>query len=52
MSTLIPTVVWRCTPALVVALADRLGDPVDSYVNGSQVWLRDDGPGGITLEWL
>jgi hypothetical protein len=27
------------------------GEPVDSYVNGSQVWLRDDGPGGLTLEW-
>jgi hypothetical protein len=24
---------------------------VDAYVNGSQVWLRDDGPGGIALEW-
>jgi len=24
---------------------------VDCYVNGSQVWLRDDGPGGFTVEW-
>jgi hypothetical protein len=36
---------------LVVALDDRFGEPVDAYVNGSQVWLRDDGPGGITIEW-
>ena len=42
---------WRATPALVVALDERFGEPLDAYVNGSQVWLRDDGPGGITLEW-
>ena len=36
---------------MVVALDERFGEPVDAYVNGSQVWLRDDGPGGITLEW-
>ena len=35
----------------MVALDDRFGEPVDAYVNGSQVWLRDDGPGGVTLEW-
>ena len=34
-----------------MALDERFGEPVDAYVNGSQVWLRDDGPGGITLEW-
>lgn len=43
--------VWRATPALVVALDERFGPPVDTYVNGSQVWLRDDGPGDITVEW-
>jgi hypothetical protein len=43
--------VWRATPALVVALDDRFGEPVDAYVNGSQVWLREDGPGGCMLEW-
>jgi hypothetical protein len=43
--------VWRLTPELVVALDDRFGEPTDAYVNGSQVWLRDDGPGGATLEW-
>lgn len=46
-----PTCVWRCTPELVVALDERFGEPVDAYVNGSQVWLRDDGPGGTALEW-
>lgn len=48
---LVPTAVWRATAELVVALDDRFGEPVDAYVNGSQVWLRDDGPGGMPLEW-
>ena len=51
MADLVPTCVWRISPGLVLALDDRFGEPVDAYVNGSQVWLRDDGPGGITLEW-
>jgi hypothetical protein len=41
--------VWRISPALVLALQERFGDPMDAYVNGSQVWLRDDG--GLTVEW-
>jgi hypothetical protein len=41
--------VWRATPELIVALDDRFGEPVDAYVNGSQVWLRDDGV--VTIEW-
>ena len=45
------TCVWLATPALVVALDGRFGPPVDTYVNGSQVWLRDDGPGDVTVEW-
>lgn len=48
---LTPTCVWRTTPELIVALDDRFGEPVDAYVNGSQVWLRDDGPGGVAIEW-
>ena len=36
---------------MLVALDTRFGEPIDTYVNGSQVWLRDDGPGGIALEW-
>lgn len=48
---LVASALWRARPEVVVALDDRFGEPVDAYVNGSQVWLRDDGPGGITLEW-
>jgi hypothetical protein len=48
---LVATCVWVATPELIVALDGEFGEPVDAYVNGSQVWLRDDGPGGITLEW-
>jgi hypothetical protein len=43
--------VWRATPELIVALDGRFGPPHDAYVNGSQVWLRDEGPNGITIEW-
>ena len=43
--------VWKTTPELIVRLDERFGEPLDAYVNGSQVWLRDDGPGGIPLEW-
>ena len=46
-----PVCVWRATPALILALDERFGPPHDAYVNGSQVWLREDGPGGLTLEW-
>ncbi len=42
------TCVWTISPALVLALDERLGPPVDSYVNGSQTWLVEQG--GITLE--
>lgn len=51
MSRLVPTVVWRAAPPVVVALDERLGPPVDGYVNGTQTWLSDHGPGGATLEW-
>lgn len=43
--------VWRGDPDLVLALDEHLGPPVDSYVNGSQVWLVDLGPSGETLEF-
>src|SRR6185437_8070940 len=36
---------------LVLALDEHLGPPVDSYLNGSQTWITDDGPGEIGLEW-
>jgi hypothetical protein len=45
------TCVWRVDPELVLALDEHLGPPVDSYVNGTQTWLTDDGPGEATLEW-
>ncbi|HTJ75757.1 MAG TPA: hypothetical protein VL337_10370 [Acidimicrobiales bacterium] len=51
MPRLVPTCVWRASPELLLAIDDRFGEPVDTYVNGSQVWLRDDGPGGVALEW-
>ncbi len=51
MPSLTPTCVWRISDELVVALDARLGEPVDAYVNGSQTWLRDDGPGRVTIEW-
>lgn len=42
---------WRISEAVVLALDEQLGQPVDSYVNGAQTWLREDGPGGEMLEW-
>ncbi len=46
-----PACVWRVSAELILALDRVFGEPVDAYVNGSQVWLRPDGPGGITIEW-
>jgi hypothetical protein len=43
--------VWPVTPALLTALDAQLGAPVDSYVNGTQTWLTEDGPGETVLEW-
>ena len=51
MSRRTATTVWRIAPALVTALDENLGPPVDSYVNGTQTGLTEDGPGGATLEW-
>jgi hypothetical protein len=48
---LVPVAVWRARTELILALDDRFGDPLDAYVNGSQVWIREDGPEGVTLEW-
>jgi hypothetical protein len=45
------TCVWRTDAALVTALDEHLGPPVDSYLNGSQVWLAEVGPGGCALEF-
>ena len=51
MGQLVPTCVWRVTPQLVCRLDDAFGPPLDTYVNGSQVWLREDGPGEVVIEW-
>ena len=48
---LVAAALWRARPELVLALDERFGDPLDAYVNGSQVWVREDGPGGVALEW-
>ena len=45
----VATTVWTISPELVLALDAQLGFPVDSYVNGSQTWLVDEGD--LTLEW-
>jgi hypothetical protein len=47
----VATCLWPISDELVLALDERFGEPVDAYVNGAQVWLRDDGPGGTVLEW-
>ena len=46
---LIPTCVWRISNDLLLRLDDALGEPTDTFVNGSQVWLRD--VDGTTIEW-
>ncbi len=48
---MVPACLWRNRPGLLLALDDRFGEPIDAYLNGAQVWLRDDGPGGAGLEW-
>ena len=45
------TCVWRVTPQLIVALDEKFGEPIDAYVNGSQVWHREDGPKNEVIEW-
>ena len=44
------TAVWRIRHELVSALAERLGEPVDRYVNGSQTWFTET-LAGVALEW-
>lgn len=50
-AALVPTCVWRATPALIVQLDGVFGEPLDTYVNGSQVWLRPEGADELTIEW-
>ncbi len=49
MAERIASALWWITPELVVALDAHFGPPVDSYVDGSQTWLVEDGD--LTLEW-
>lgn len=51
MAERVAAAVWRVSPELVVRLDERFGEPLDAYVNGSQVWMSEDGPGGVALEW-
>jgi hypothetical protein len=51
VTTRSPAALWRVSSTLVLAIDDQLGSPVDGYVNGTQTWLTEDGPGGSTLEW-
>lgn len=46
------TAVWTISPEVVIALDQRLGPPVDSYVNGSQTWfVGDEDAGEAVLEF-
>jgi hypothetical protein len=36
------TALWLCSPELLLALEERLGLPVDSYLNGSQTWFMGE----------
>jgi hypothetical protein len=45
---LIATALWWTTPEVISALDTRLGQPVDSYLNGSQTWFTGE---EHTLEW-
>ena len=51
MSQLTAVAVWRTTRELMVLLDRELGEPHDCYVNGSQVWMREDGPSDSVLEY-
>jgi hypothetical protein len=44
------TAIWRIRGEVVLALAERLGEPVDRYLNGSHTWFTET-LGGVALEW-
>ncbi len=48
---LVATALWTLTSQLIVALDETFGEPIDAYVNGSQVWLRPDAPNDVTIEY-
>jgi hypothetical protein len=45
---MVAAAVWRIRKEVISALDERFGDPLDSYVNGSQVWVSED---DLPLEW-
>jgi hypothetical protein len=47
----VATTIWRIGRDLVLALDERLGTPLDSYVNGTQTWLTGDESPNSALEW-
>jgi hypothetical protein len=51
VAEVVAAALWHLTADLLLAVDDAFGEPVDAYVNGAQVWLRDDGPAGEALEW-
>ncbi len=51
MGALTAAALWGIDAALILALDEGVGPPVDSYVNGSQTWLVDVGPPDTTLEF-
>lgn len=56
MGARVASALWRIRAEVVLALDERLGLPVDSYVNGSQTWLVEEsghtgGDPAPTFEW-
>lgn len=51
MPALAATCVWRLQQPVLAALHQRFGAPADTYGNGSQTWLRSDGPDGMPVEY-
>jgi len=52
----VASALWHTRPEIVLALDERLGLPVDSYVNGAQTWLVEEsghtaGDPAPTFEW-
>jgi hypothetical protein len=51
MSEVVAACIWSARGEVLLALDAKFEEPVDAYLNGAQVWLRDDGPGGAVVEW-
>ncbi|MFM7225053.1 MAG: hypothetical protein ACKO1Y_06410 [Actinomycetota bacterium] len=46
----IAAALWTISPALIAAIDEGLGPPVDAYVNGAQTWFVDTAD-EVTLEF-